>query len=240
MRMRQGWDSEARNWERFARTPGHDHDHEKINWPAFLELLPPPGHRTLDLGCGEGRIGRDLRARGYRVVGADASAAMVRLAQGHAAAAPSLVADAVRLPFADGAFGLAVAYMMLHDVDRMPEAVAEIGRVLAPGGVLCMAIVHPLNSAGSFPDKAPDGPFVIAGSYLEQAPLEMVVERGGIRVTFHSEHRPLESYSRALEAAGLRIEAIREVGSTKELAASKPSDYRWVRVPLFLHVRAVK
>ncbi|MGH3167884.1 MAG: class I SAM-dependent methyltransferase [Trebonia sp.] len=238
--MQQGWDSEALNWAYFARTPGHDHAHENINWPAFLKLLPAPGRRTLDLGCGEGRLGRDLRSRGYRVVGADASAAMVRLAQGHEAAAPSFVADATALPFAGEAFDLVVAYMVLHDIDRMPEAVAEIGRVLSPGGVLCMAIVHPLSSAGKFPDRTPDAPFVIDGSYMEPAPVEMTVERDGIRLTFHSEHRPLEAYSRALEGAGMRIEAIREVSSAPDLATAKPSDYRWTRLPLFLHIRATR
>lgn len=108
MRMRQGWDSEASNWARFARAPGHDQAHEEINWPAFLELLPAPGRRTLDLGCGEGRIGRILRTLGHRVTGIDASAAMVRLTVNHEGSAPSTVADATALPFADGAFGRVV------------------------------------------------------------------------------------------------------------------------------------
>jgi hypothetical protein len=58
--MREGWESEARNWARLARTPGHDHSHEDINLPPFLDLLPGPGHLTLDLACGEGRLGRVL------------------------------------------------------------------------------------------------------------------------------------------------------------------------------------
>lgn len=53
-------------------------------------------------------------------------------------------------------------------------------------------------------------PFVISASYLDAAPLRMVAELGDIRLTFHSEHRPLETYARALEASGLLIEAVRE------------------------------
>jgi hypothetical protein len=58
-----------------------------------------------------------------------------------------------------------------------------------------------------------------------------VVERDGVRLTFHSEHRPLESYSRALEAAGLLTEAIRE---------PRAAAGRWQRIPLILQLRAVK
>lgn len=238
--MKQGWESEALNWARFARTPGHDHAHEEINLPALLELLPVPGRRTLDLGCGEGRLGRVLQSLGHRVAGIDASATMVRLAASHEMPELSVVADAAELPFADGAFDLVVAYMTLHDVDRMPRAMAEVARVLEPGGRLCMAIPHPLTSAGAFRDRDPAAPFVISGSYLDPAPVTMEIKRGGIPMTFHSEHRPLEAYSRALEAAGMPIEAIREVGSTKELEARNPDEHRWMRVPRFLHIRAVR
>jgi len=238
--MQRAWESEAKNWARFARTPGHDHAHEDINLPALLELLPAPRRWTLDLGCGEGRLGRILRSLGHRVVGIDASPTMVRLAATHDVPEPALLADAAELPFRDGVFDLVVAYMTLHDTDRMPQAVAESARVLERGGCLCMAIVHPLSSAGSFQGREPTAPFVITGSYLEPAPVRTVVDRGGIQMTFHSQHRPLEAYSRALEAAGMLVNAVREVGSNDKLATSDPAQHRWMRIPLFLHIRAIK
>ena len=75
---------------------------------------------------------------------------------------------------------------------------------------------------------------------MDPAPVTIVVNRGGRQMTFHSEHRAMETYSRALEAAGMPIEAIREVGSTDELVARDPAEHRWMRVPLFLHMRAVR
>jgi SAM-dependent methyltransferase len=238
--MRDGWESEALNWARFARTPGHDHSHEEINLPALLGLLPPPGRLTLDLGCGEGRLGRILQPLGHRIVGIDASSTMVRLAATHEIPEPSVVADAAELPFAERAFDLVVAYMTLHDMDQMPPVVAEIARVLEPGGRLCMAIPHPLNTAGAFQARDAAAPFVISGSYLEPAPLTMTINRGGIPMTFHSEHRPLEAYGRALETAGMQIQAIREVASGDELTARDPAEHRWARIPLFLHMLAVR
>src|SRR6266702_3035677 len=196
MRMRDGWEAEAGKWAAFTRTPGHDSSHEDINLPALRELLPEPGHRTLDLGCGEGRVSRYLRSLGHRVAGADAAPTMVRLAAGHQDASPAVLADAAALPFRDDAFDLVVAYMCLHDIDRMPSAVAEAARVLEPGGRLCAAIPHPVNSAGDFHGPGPDAPFLIGGSYLDAAPADWTLDRDGITMTFHSEHRPLEAYSR--------------------------------------------
>jgi hypothetical protein len=83
-------------------------------------------------------------------------------------------------------------------------------------------------------------PFVISGSYLDAGPSDFTLERDGTRLTFHSEHRPLEAYSRALEDAGMRIEAIREVGDRGNLAVGDPGAQRWQRIPLSLQVRAVK
>jgi hypothetical protein len=59
--MHERWEDEAEAWARWARTPGHDEWHWRLNWPAFLELLPPPRRLTLDLGCGEGRGAMALR-----------------------------------------------------------------------------------------------------------------------------------------------------------------------------------
>ncbi len=238
--MRQGWEAEARNWAIFARTPGLDHSHEEINWPAFLSLLPRPGRRTLDLACGEGRLGRLLSALGHRVVGIDASPTMVRLAVTHQDPQRAVLADAAGLPFRDREFDLAVAYMSLHDIDGMARAVSEAARVLQPAGRLCLAIPHPLNTAGDFSGREPSAPFVISGSYLDERPAPWVRDKDGFRLTFHSQHRPLDSYARALEAAGLLTEAIREVRVPEHVAARDPSDARWCRVPLFLHLRAVK
>ncbi|HEU5419190.1 MAG TPA: class I SAM-dependent methyltransferase [Streptosporangiaceae bacterium] len=238
--MLQGWESEAENWARFARTPGHDHSHEHVNLPALLDLLPPPDGQVLDLACGEGRISRLLLSRGYQVAGADAAPTMVQLAVTHPNPAPAVRADATALPFADETFDLVVAYMCLHDIDDMPAAIRAAARVLKRSGHLCAAIPHPVNSAGSFTTRDGAAPFVISGSYLDPAPLSMALDRDGHRLTFHSKHRPLEAYFAALADAGLLTETIREVRAPDEAVARDPAARRWQRIPLFLHLRAVR
>jgi SAM-dependent methyltransferase len=147
----------------------------------------------------------------------------------------AVVADAARLPLRSEAADLAVAFMSLQDIDDLEAAVLELGRVLARGGRLCVAVVHPINSAGRFEGERGDvtRPFVIRGSYFERARYVDDVERDGLRMRFESEHRPIETYSTALEGAGFAIDALREV------TEPDPADV-WHRLPLFLHIRAAR
>ena len=136
MSLRDFWNGQAEAWGRFARTPGRDAYHEEFNFPKFLELVPPAGRRTLDLGCGEGRVGAELQRMGHRVIGIDSSPAMVELARERHEA---VVADAGALPFEDGSFDLVVAYMSVHEPGRSGGrgarggARARAGRAVLPG-----------------------------------------------------------------------------------------------------------
>lgn len=228
----EGWDRHAHEWIAWTRT-GLD-SYETFHRDVFIPLVPPPGRLTVDVGCGEGRVSRDLRALGHRVLAVDMSAAMTRAAATHPAGpVPAIVADAARLPLATGAADCAVAFMSLHDIDHMPAAVREIARILTVGGHLVLAIVHPINSAGRFAgDKGDaDRPFVIDGSYLEPEQYVDTVDSDGLTVTFHGEHRPLQAYTEALADGGFVIERLREPTSPDP---AKP----WRRIPLFLNIVA--
>ena len=230
----EGFEAVAAEWLAWARTEGHD-DYWLFR-EAFFSIVPPAGVRTLEVGCGEGRVSRDLAARGHAVTAVDASPTLLRAA---AAAHPEgryLVAAADRLPFADGAFDLVVTHNVLMDVDDMPAAVMEAARVLVPGGHLCVAVTHPLADAGRWAGSAADAPFVIHGSYLAAGDLAVTVERDGLTMHFAGRTYPLEAYARALEAAGLAIECLREPPAP----AVKPDAGHWSRIPQFLHLRARK
>ena len=232
--LRDAWESEARNWIVWARTPGHD-SYWNFHRDRFLALLPPPPSRTLDVGCGEGRLPRDLSARGYDVIGIDGSPTLIAAAREADPAGDYRVADAALLPLDDASIPLVTAFMSLHDIDDTNGAVREIARVLVPGGDLCLALVHPINSAGMFESRTPDAPFVIRDAYLDEHRYADSVEREGLRMRFSSIHRPLEAYFAALESAGLLVKRLVEVGDP----TAPPGD-RWNRLPLFLHIRAVK
>jgi SAM-dependent methyltransferase len=222
-----GFEERAEGWLAWARTPGHD-----AYWTyrdAFFALVPAPGAATLEVGCGEGRVARDLVARGHRVTGLDASPTLLRAAADADPGSRYVEGPAEALPFEDGAFDLVVAYNSLMDVGDMPAAIREAARVLAPGGRLCACITHPLPDAGSWHD---DEVFAVTESYLDQRWFGATMQRNGLEFTFEGWCFPLEAYARALEAAGLLIEAIRE--------PRDPEGGPWARVPMFLMWRAVK
>src|SRR3712207_6548510 len=137
------WERRAAEWVAWARTPGHDVFFDRLNWPAFRALLPPPGRLTLDLGCGEGRVGRLLHAAGHRVIGLDSSPTLVGLARAAGGYEQVLHGDAASVPLEDGTVDLVVAFMSVHDMDDPAVALAEAARVLTPGGTLALAVVHP-------------------------------------------------------------------------------------------------
>jgi len=236
--LRAAWERNAQAWLSWARTPGHD-SYWQFHRDQFLELLPPPGRRTLDLGCGEGRLARDLKALGHDVVAVDASSTLAAAARDADPELDVRVADAAALPFAPGELDLVVAFMSLQDVNDVEGAIREAARVLRPGGRLCLAIVHPLNSAGRFDGEDADSPFVVDGSYLHPSYYADNVVRDGLEITFVSAHRPLQAYTEAIAGAGLVIERLREP-AVPEHAIARPRARRWQRLPLFLHLRALK
>jgi SAM-dependent methyltransferase len=236
--LSRAWDEQAANWIAWARKPGHD-SYWVFHRDAFLELVPEPSGRTLDLGCGEGRLSRDLTALGHDVVGVDASPTMLAAAR---EAAPELEvhqADAAALPFEDALFVLVVAFMSLQDVENLDGAIRECARVLRRGGRLCIAIVHPINSAGTWERDDADSPLVIAGPYLGTFGYAETFSRDGLEMTFTSVHRPLEAFTEALAGSGFVIERLREPALPAHAIRNERSA-RWQRIPLFLHIRARK
>lgn len=180
-------------------------------------------------------MGRALAAIGHRVVGVDVTWDFAYAASRHKDAMPVAFADAARLPIRDGAANLVVAFMSLLDIDDYVAAIGEAGRVLVPGGRFCFAIVHPLAESGRFGD---DGSFVLTRTYGDTWRYPDLLNREGVEKTFHSEHRPLEAYARALESVGFVIETIREPRPDSGEMRSAPHEDRWRRVPTFLMMRA--
>lgn len=236
--LSRAWEENAAAWIAWARAPGHD-SYWRFHRDLFLELVPPPSGRTLDLGCGEGRLARDLATLGHDVTGVDASPTMLAAAREAAPEMELHLADAAALPFADASFGLVVAFMSFQDVDDLAGAVRESARVLAPGGRLCVAIVHPLGSSGTFAEREADAAFVIETSYLDERRTDATFERDGLAMRFVSRHAPLETYTEGLASAGLLIERLREP-KLPEAGFNGPAGARWRRIPIFLHLRAVK
>jgi SAM-dependent methyltransferase len=225
------WEPEAENWVRWARTPGHD-----AYWyyrDAFFELVPPPGARTIELGCGEGRVARDLVQRGHHVIGVEPARTLARHARDADAAGSYVVGDGAAVPCASDAFELVVAYNSLQVVADMRGTVREAARLLRTGGHLCLTVAHPAMDLGRFVETEAGTVFTIRPDYFESRRVEDTVGVEGFEITCRGWTYTLEDYMQAFAEAGLTVEAMRE-----PLPATPSSRYvRWRDVPLFLMAR---
>jgi SAM-dependent methyltransferase len=222
------WRGRATQWLDFARTPGHDVFFFELNLPWFAELLPPAGRRTLDIGCGEGRLGRFLVSHGHAVCGIDSSPLLVDAARGAGGYDELICRDAGRgsLPWGDGAFDLAVAHMVLQDMTDPAACIAELARVLGPDGVFCLAVPNPVNaSAGS------------RSRYFDELPDADTVVRDGLTMEFVWIDRPLSLYTEALARSGFVIERLREPRPSAATVTRHPELASARDTPFFVHLR---
>jgi SAM-dependent methyltransferase len=103
------------------------------------------GARVLDAGCGTGRLAAALAEEGLaRVWGVDRSPEMLAVARAKTRRAQFREARLEALPFREGWFDAAVAWLVVHLVDR-PAAFAELERILAPGGRIAVVTFDPAH-----------------------------------------------------------------------------------------------
>ncbi len=122
-----------------------DNDTIAVEEPAVRALLDdlPPGP-VLDGACGTGRHAAYLVAAGREVTGVDASPEMLARARGRLPAVELLEGDLAALPVPDATFAGAVCALALAHLPDMGPALAELSRVLRPGGRLVVSNPHPL------------------------------------------------------------------------------------------------
>jgi SAM-dependent methyltransferase len=167
-------------------------------------LGPVAGKRVLEVGCGAAPCARWLAAQGADVAAFDISSGMLRHAREAAGRSgvrvPLVQADAERLPFASGAFDLACSsFGAVPFVSDSGRAMAEVARVLRPGGRWVFSVTHPMRWI--FPDDpGPDG-LTVHTSYFDRTPYVEVDGTGS--ATYVEHHRTLGDRIREITAAGL-------------------------------------
>jgi SAM-dependent methyltransferase len=175
--------------------------------PAMLALAGDvTGRRILDAGCGAGPLLAALRDRGAIVTGIDKSAGMLELARQRLGDDADLqVAELGRpLPFPDHTFEDVTASLVLHYLRDWGPALAELRRVLKPGGRLIVSVNHPLaenlwhREAGLEPD------------YFATYDYTVEWTAGGQTALLRFWTRPLHTMTDAFTAAGFQISVVSE------------------------------
>ena len=197
----------ASDYDSFARAYAAENDSSLFNayyaQPEMLRLAGDvSGRRILDAGCGSGPLSAALRDRGAVVSGFDASAAMVDLARERLGEDADLqVADLGEpLAYPDDAFDDVVACLVLHYLEDWAGPLAELRRVLKPGGRLILSVIHPSVYAIVYPDAD----YFALTQYSE----DYVMSGQDVVLTYW--HRPLHAVTDAFGAAGFRITTLSE------------------------------
>ncbi|GAA1963220.1 class I SAM-dependent methyltransferase [Kitasatospora viridis] len=177
--------------------------------PAMLALAGEvAGRRILDAGCGSGPLSAALRERGAVLSGFDASAGMLELARRRLGEGADLTVAELGgpLPYPDGAFDDVVASLVLHYLEDWGPALAELRRVLKPGGRLIASVDHPfaVNLMHRQADRAAEYNYFATTNWTAEWAM------GGRTARMSFWHRPLHAMVEAFTAAGFRITVIDE------------------------------
>jgi SAM-dependent methyltransferase len=173
---------------------------EEVVHALLAEL--PAGLRVLDAACGTGRHAAFLAAHGHEVIGVDSSPEMLALARAKVPSARFEAGDLERLPLPDASVDAAVCALALSHAPDIRPGVAELGRVVRPGGSVIVSNPHPF-----------------ATELLDwRATIED--DAGTLSVIAEYPHRHGECIA-AFSAAGLRVDRCLEPALTREQAAAE-------------------
>jgi 2-polyprenyl-3-methyl-5-hydroxy-6-metoxy-1,4-benzoquinol methylase len=212
----------------FARHSATGPHNAYVDRPAMLELAGDVrGQRILDAGCGAGYLAAELADRGASVVAIDGSATLIGYArQRLAGRGEALLHDLDQpLEFAVGASfdGVVCALVLGHLTDRA-GFLAEVHRVVRPGGWFLLSTTHPTSDWRYF-----------GGSYFDESWVEMAMAEG---TAMRFQRMTLETLMTEVLAAGFTVERLVEPRALDTLREIDPERHaRLTERPSFLALR---
>ncbi|MGQ0521232.1 MAG: class I SAM-dependent methyltransferase [Actinomycetota bacterium] len=232
------WETHAGWWQE-GFTAGADAEYEEQILPLAAAHLAGAA-RVLDVGTGEGQVARLAAARGAGVVGVDPTWAQLEAARERGGGPAYARAGAAALPFPAGAFDTVVACLVFEHIDEPDLAIAEVARVLAPGGRFLFFLNHPLlqtPGSGWIDDHILEEQYWRIGPYLvEDTALEEVEK--DVFIPFI--HRPLSRYVNAMAGVGLVVTRMEEPAPPPGFLARAAEYADAATIPRLLFLRAEK
>lgn len=196
-----GWDDSAEAWIADMGDEGDFSRRHVLDAPMLDRIRGFSFSQALDVGCGEGRFCRMMAGLGIATTGIDPTARLIGAARARDPQGCYIQAQAEALPFADHSFDLVVSYLTLIDIDDAKAAIAEMARVLRPGGKLLIANLNSFSTAGAWQGEGDSSRGYLIDNYLEPR-AEWVSWRG---ILIRNWHRPLSAYMQLLLGCGLQL-----------------------------------
>jgi len=200
--MTQIWDAQS-----YAENGAFVHE---LAGGALEWLAAQPFERILDLGCGDGQLTQRIAATGARVSGVDASPQMVAAARLRGIEAEEASAEA--LPYPDASFDAVFSNAVLHWVRDQDAMLAQVRRVLKPGG----RFVAEMGGHGN------------VAAILVALKAVLVRHNHGDREDGVNYYPTAESYTRRLESHGFQVQRIALIPRPTLLPASDGME-GWLR-----------
>lgn len=231
-------------WERHAGwwqdqfTDGADPEYTDQIIPLVIEHLGG-ADRVLEIGTGEGQLARVAADEGAcLVVGIDPSVAQLATATRRAGGPTYVRARAETIPIPTAAFDAVIACLVFEHITGFDAAIAEVARVISPGGRFLFFLNHPLlqtPNSGWIDDHVLDEQYWRIGDYLVESVADEEVAPG---VVLPFVHRPLGRYVNAMAEHGLLIEHMAEPAPPPGFLARAVEYQAAATIPRLLFLRA--
>lgn len=242
------WEKESSSYADLTKGSGHYY-HEHIVIPGVVRLLSlKDGSKLLDLGCGSGVLGRQLKPnRSY--LGIDVSPGLIEEAKklDHQPDHDYIIRDSTKPLSIARDFTHAALVLSLQNMRDQSMVIKNVSEHLVPGGILVIVLNHPCfriprqSSWGI--DEVNKIQYRKINRYLTpiEIPITMHPGRRNSPITW-SYHEPVSFYSQTLKDFGFVIETIEEWASDKNSVgdAAKMENRARSEFPLFLTIKAVK
>lgn len=212
----------------FAAIAEHGAHNAYVDRPAMLELAGDvTGQHIVDLGCGTGSHATGLIERGATVVGLEGSATLTARARARLGDRAEIRQHDLDtpLPFEPESFDGALCALVLHHLRDRRRFLAEVHRVLRPGGWFAISTTHPAADWRFFQD-----------SYFSDEWVDLPTPDGKHTIQF--QRMSLETIIGEVLAAGFVLERLVEPRPVEALRAVDPAAYdRLSEKPTFLAIR---
>lgn len=234
-----GWeDPKVIKWWQKGFTAGADPEYVEQMLPLAAQHVAGarvPVKAVLDIGCGEGQVARHIAAHlavdsagageAPRAVGVDPSWSQAQEVKARGGGVAPALAAAGELPFPDESFDAVVVCLVFEHIDDAAGALAEVARVLRPGGRFVFLLNHPLlQTPGSGWVDDPDlgGQYWRVGPYLAE---DHSIEQVDDNIWLPYVHRPLSTLVNTLSDNGLLISRMEEPAPPAGFLAKAEEDY---------------